>query len=484
LARRTPNPGPDTLTGTKTDADGPSPGSTVEPAVAETVLDLAPDAILVVDADGAISSANLRAREVFGHDDLTLLTVGDLVPPAVRNLHASHRAAYAREPRTRTMGSGLDLRAVRADGTTFPVEVALAPIALGDGAPGVVAIVRDVTERDEVERRINEIQETLDAAQEAVFIVDADTLALDYANQGAADQLGYSRDELLGLTALDLNPAWGESEFRDLIQPLLAGRTSGLRLATLHRRKDGSDLEVEAVLQPSTVARLDGRRRLVVFSRDMTERLETERQLQAAEQELNLLEERERIARDLHDTVIQRLFAAGMTLQATAAGADGPTGERVEGVIGQLDETIREIRQAIFRLTAHNLDSASVRRRVVEVIEQEQDALDLTPELMFAGPVETVSDDIVEHLISTLRESLSNIARHARAGSVRVRIEVTPGEVLLVVDDDGVGFTGDGEAEGNGLRNMRDRATVLGGASGLTPCSPHGTRLTWRVPRP
>lgn len=452
----------------------------VGPAITETIFDLAPDAILVATLDGRISNANHRACELFGYDDFAGVNVDDLVPTGVRNVHASHRAAYGREPRTRAMGSGLDLSAARQDGTTFPVEVALAPIHLGEAGTGVVAIVRDVTDRVEAQRRINEIQQTLDGTEEGVYVFDADTLLFDYVNQGAADQLGRSRTEMEGMSVLDLNPTMAEADYRALIQPLLAGRMSSRTIATRHRRKDGSELEVECVLQCSEVPHVDGSRLIVAFCRDVTERLETERQLRAAEQELGVLEDRERIARDLHDTVIQRLFAAGMTLQAAALKADEVTRARVVEVVDELDQTIREIRQAIFRLTVHNLDAASVRRRVVDVVDAEEAALGFAPELAFSGPLESMSDDIVDHLLATLREALSNAARHAEAGSVHITVEVTD-DVCLLVDDDGVGVPEAPDA-GHGLANMAERAAALGGRAEVGARSSGGTRVTWRVP--
>ena len=455
--------------------------ATADPALAETIFDLAPDAILVAALDGRITSANHRARELFGYDDFAGVNVDDLVPTGARQVHASHRAAYGREPRTRAMGSGLDLSAARQDGSTFPVEVALAPIHLGADGTGVVAIVRDITDRVEAQRRINEIQQTLDGTEEGVYVFDAGTLRFDYVNQGGADQLGYSRSEMEGMSVLALTPTMAEEDYRALIQPLLAGRMSSRTIATRHVRKDGSELEVECVLQCSAVAGPDGSRRVVAFCRDVTERLETERQLRAAEQELGVLEDRERIARDLHDTVIQRLFAAGMTLQAAAVKSDEATRARVVEVVDELDHTIREIRQAIFRLTVHNLDAASVRRRVVDVVDAEQAALGFAPELSFNGPLETVGDDVVEHLIATLREALSNAARHADARTVRVTLDVGE-DVCLVVDDDGVGLPEERSTRGHGLANMAERATRIGGTARVESRDPRGTRVTWRVP--
>ena len=457
----------------------------MEPALAGAVIDMAPDAILLVEADGTIRASNHRAHEIFGYDpgEITGMNVDDLVPAGVRNLHAAHRAAYRREPRVRTMGSGLDLSAERKDASTFPVEVALGPITLDDGGPGVVAVIRDVTDRSVAQQRIQEIQQMLDASREGVFVFDADSLRFDYVNQGGAEQVGYTPAELRTMTPLDINPTMTEEDFRALIQPLLAGSLQSRTVASRHRHRDGTDLDVECVFQCSPVSRDDGRRTIVVFCRDVTERMATERQLQAAERELHVLEDRERIARDLHDTVIQRLFAAGMTLQMAESRADEPTGDRIRAVVDELDQTIRDIRQAIFRLTVHNLDIASVRRRVVDVIEEAQAALGLAPELAIDGAVETLDERIVEHLLAALREALSNVARHAAARQVQVSLSLVGDETVLAVVDDGVGLAERGE-DGHGLANLMARAQELGGLATIEPGEPHGTRVTWRVPNP
>lgn len=454
-----------------------------DPALGWTLVELAPDAILLVGPDGCIQAANERAGDLFGydHDDFRGLPVDDLVPPDARRLHTTHRAAFDQDPHRRDMGTGLALSAVRKDGSTFPVEVGLGPVELAGGDRAVVAIVRDISERVRAQRRILEIQDTLDASLEGVFVFDADSLRFVYANQGAATQVGYPLDDLLTMTPLDLTPSIDEEDFRDLLQPLLAGRMSSRTVATRHRRRDGSEFDVECVFQPSPTSRENGGRSIVAFCRDVTERLETERQLRATEQELHVLEDRERIARDLHDTVIQRLFAAGMSLQATGARAEGATAERIRDVVDELDETIRDIRQAIFRLTVHNLDQASVRRRVVEVVEDEQGPLGLSPELAFNGPLETMDDEVVDNLLATLREALSNVARHADAGRVQVEVSVDDDDIRLTVVDDGVGIAPD-HPEGNGLGNMAQRATGLGGTASVERAMPRGTRLTWSVP--
>lgn len=203
--------------------------------------------------------------------------------------------------------------------------------------------------------------------------------------------------------------------------------------------------------------------------------------------EVSILEDRERIARDLHDTVIQRLFAIGLGLQGTVRLIERPeVASRIQRAVDDLDETVKQIRTAIFGLEASKLSSGGLRDRVLVTTSEATASLGFAPKVMFDGPVDAVVPDrIAEHLLATLREALSNVARHAHAHRVDVVVAAKGGEVLLEVVDDGVGPGPPrprGEAGGHGIGNMTRRATDLGGHMQISPGSERGTRLTWRVP--
>jgi signal transduction histidine kinase len=197
---------------------------------------------------------------------------------------------------------------------------------------------------------------------------------------------------------------------------------------------------------------------------------------------LKLFADRDRIARNLHDLVIQRLFATGMALEGAAnMGAIDPDDAvaRVHRAVEDLDATIREIRTTVFALQQRGSGTRSLRALVIDVADAAANALGFAPSVRFDGLVDTaVGAHLHEHLLAVLREALSNIARHAHATAVTVEVSATD-RLLLTVRDSGVGLADDGRR--SGLANMAARATQLGGTFDVKPGNP-GTVLLWRVP--
>ena len=208
--------------------------------------------------------------------------------------------------------------------------------------------------------------------------------------------------------------------------------------------------------------------------------------LHARVQAFALIEDRERIARDLHDTVIQRLFAAGLSLQGTArllrVDPDGAVA-RIEAAVDDLDLTVKHIRSAIFGLESSSRTRGGLRDRALALGRQAAGALGFEPHFFFDGPVDAaISDELAADLLATLREALSNVARHARATVVEVQIIVTD-TVLLRVSDDGSGPPGPDGLHGHGLKNMESRAVRHAGEFELSAGDRSGTVLNWQVPR-
>ncbi len=209
--------------------------------------------------------------------------------------------------------------------------------------------------------------------------------------------------------------------------------------------------------------------------------------LHARVQEFALVEDRERIARDLHDTVIQRLFATGLSLHATArlVRADARAAEaRIEAAVDDLDLTVKHIRSAIFKLESSRAASGGgLRDRVLALGREAAGALGFEPRCFFDGPVDRgVGDEVGDELLATLREALSNVARHARATFAEIEVVVTDQIVLRVVDD-GIGPPAADTPRGHGLKNMEARAARHGGRFELRTGRPGSTLLEWQVPR-
>ncbi len=205
--------------------------------------------------------------------------------------------------------------------------------------------------------------------------------------------------------------------------------------------------------------------------------------LHARVRELDLVRDRERIARDLHDTVIQRLFATGLSLQGAARLIDRDEARgRVESAIDQLDTTVREIRTAIFELQATDVLDRSARRKLLALGAEVAEAIGRAPTFRFEGPVDTLlGAEELAQVIAVVREGLSNVARHAPMAASVVVVSVVGGVLAVLVEDAGPG-PGPARLEGRGLANLAARARHLGGSSVLEAGTGGGTCLRWEVP--
>ncbi len=201
---------------------------------------------------------------------------------------------------------------------------------------------------------------------------------------------------------------------------------------------------------------------------------------------LALLEDQERIARDLHDTVIQRLFACGLSLQgATRLILDPEARRRVDAAVDELDVTVRHIRTVIFDVgRATSEDDLSLRGRIIAMTREAARALGFEPRVVFDGPVDTaVPEGVAGELVSSAREALSNVVRHASATAVDVEVGVDHSEVVLRVRDNGKGISEEARTgAGRGLGNLRARAERCHGTLNISAGGSGGTLVELRVP--
>ncbi|SER00709.1 Signal transduction histidine kinase [Lentzea xinjiangensis] len=201
---------------------------------------------------------------------------------------------------------------------------------------------------------------------------------------------------------------------------------------------------------------------------------------QSAKRLVDVLEDRDRIARDLHDHVIQRLFATGMSLQGALTWVTHPeVRRRVTKAVNQLDQTVLEIRTSIFDLQADSGDTG-LRRRLLDVVAELTEGAELTPAVRMSGTIDSlVPDYIGEHAEAVVRETVSNALRHSRATELTLTVEAGDSLIISMVDN-GVGMPP--EVARSGLRNLEQRATALNGVLTVGDEPDGGTRVTWRVP--
>jgi signal transduction histidine kinase len=196
---------------------------------------------------------------------------------------------------------------------------------------------------------------------------------------------------------------------------------------------------------------------------------------------LDISEEHERIARDLHDTILQRMFAAGLRLQALQGSlADPAAAQAIDEVVAEIDDTIRDLRGVIFGLEYGHDQLAGLAGEILAAAAGAARALGFKPRLTIDGPLDHVASEVRHELVGALQEMLSNVSRHARASQVTV--ECSAGSMLrLRVTDNGAGLPAD-PVMGNGLANLAARAEKLGGSFAIGPASGRGTTAVWSVP--
>jgi signal transduction histidine kinase len=242
---------------------------------------------------------------------------------------------------------------------------------------------------------------------------------------------------------------------------------------TVGRRQGGPPLSADAI---SVVAS---------FAAQAGVALELAARRADAEQ-LSVLEDRERIARDLHDLVIQRLYATGMSLEATMPMANRPeVADRIRNAVDAMDDTIKDIRATIFALQARGGGGRPrLRADIVALMDEMTGVLGFAPALRLGSGLDSrAAAELSEHLLAVLREALSNVARHSGATRADVMVDAdSTGTLTLLVRDNGSGIAPGGRR--SGLANMQERAEKLGGTLRLAPADGGGTELEWRVPIP
>ncbi|WP_285320151.1 GAF domain-containing protein [Pseudarthrobacter sp. lyk4-40-TYG-27] len=192
--------------------------------------------------------------------------------------------------------------------------------------------------------------------------------------------------------------------------------------------------------------------------------------------------DRERIAADLHDLVIQRLFAAGLSIQSLRRYTSDPDAHerRIAGITAELDDCIHQLRDTIYSLQARQPDRELLSGRVLRAVLEAANAAGFLPRVQLSGPIDLVGDEVAEQLLPVLTESVSNAVRHSGSEDIHVLLAAQDGEVVLTVRDHGNGF--DHPVRVSGLENMKTRASRLGGTCIVDSAPGKGTSVVWTVP--
>lgn len=333
-------------------------------------------------------------------------------------------------------------------------------------------------------RRVTEelLRAAVDAAPDGMLVVSASGV-IEFANPMTAQLFGYSPGELVGQSVDVLLPEGlrhAHAGLRDSYMQHPRPRPMGSGLDLRGRQRSGAEFPIEVSLS----AVRDGDDQYVIaIVRDVTERRAAADELMHVHEQLALVDDRERIARDLHDTVIQRLFAVGLSLQGALMHLKEPQAiERIETAVDEIDGTIRDIRTAIFSLQARRVATASLRDEVLATTREAGRALGYEPHVSFTGPVDAATpDDVRAELVPALREALSNVVKHAQATSVSVRVEVADYQVVLAVADNGIGIREYAHG-GRGIGNMNERAAAVQGSCTISRADQGGTEVEWRAP--
>jgi len=324
------------------------------------------------------------------------------------------------------------------------------------------------------------IEHLLEALPDAVVLVDAGG-QIAYANSLLETLSGYSRGELFGQLIEFLVP----ERFRQLHTKHRRGyvakpqaRPMGVNLDIYLRRKDGTEFPADIALSPLQTA---SGTVVVAALRDATERKEAQMRLHR----LAVLEDRERIAKELHDGVIQALFAVGMNLQATEAKAGDPEAvrARLSGAVDSIDVAIRDLRNYIFGLRPGILADRQLDQALHLLVEEFQEKSGVVTAVQIDERVAAQFGNTATQLVQVTREALSNVARHAQATTCRVSLLRRDESAVLEIDDDGRGFKpGRGSSRGQGLRNMRERVEAIGGTFSVESASGEGTTVRAQLP--
>ena len=446
------------------------------------LVDAAPDAILLVDRLGTIVYANARTEELFGYEADALVgeRVETLVPESLRDTHIMNREVYTDQPHARGMGVGLRLSGRRRDGSLVPLEISLSPYRV-EGQLFIVAIARDVTElrrQEEVVRRSEARLRLVTAnAADMIFRYRLTPAAFEYVSAAATAVTGYTPEDFYAHPELGTSIII-EDDREALLEALSASGQRVVAVRALHKNGEMRWFEYSVRSAPDA----EGRPVTEGILRDVTARraAEEERQHLLAEIETQL--ERERIAGDLHDDVIQSVYSLGLALHGDLVDADVTKAAALGRAIEGLTSVIADLRTYMRQLSGERGPTSTREpfRPRIEALLGGGDGVAWSVDI----PDDIELDEATErHVYLLVKELASNVARHAHARQASISLRRTAEGLELEVRDDGVGFDPSAvRSESFGLRSIDHRVGMLGATLELETAPGHGSRTLVRIP--
>ena len=451
---------------------------------AANLLDSLDDLILVFDIEHyQVLRSNAGAIRTLGHRPEALVgrSVLDLVVADDRAEVAETLRSVGPDPADsphRLSASMLD-----ADGRAVALTggVRLVRLASVD-QPVLAAILRRPTPRDLSERRVaaerERANELLSKLHDGVLECNISQQRHLYCNPRFAEMVGYTVDEVLSAS---WPGPWWEASAADELMRCATGLADDAEpdddMEVSLVRRNGERLPVRLHL---TLVEHDESTKVVALFHDRTAELRHEAALDAVHASLAIARDRERIARNLHDNAIQRLFATGLNLQS-ALGREG-LDQRVSEAIDDIDETIREIRATIFTLHTPRTMLEGLEWTVRSTLAESARVLGHQPSITIEGELDLVDADLGYEVLSVMRELVTNVAKHAKATASWITLTVDGSNLELTVADDGVGYRHESGRAGLGLDNLVERAVERGGSASISKREPWGTIVRWQVP--
>ncbi len=463
------------------------------------------DAIIAVDESQRIVLFNAAAEKVFRWPRSAVIgqPLDQLIPERLRQAHREHIRRFGETGVTsRRMGHHALLVGLRADGEEFPIEASISQ-HLEDGRKLFTVILRDVTERARAEQELARsearLSGILDSAMDAIITVD-ESQHIVLFNRAAEQVFHCRRDEAIGAPLTWFIPQRFRGGHEHHIRQFgETGGTSSRRMGgqriVMGLRRNGEEFPIDASISQITEK---GSKFYTVILRDVTDRVRAEENLKRSREELRELaqaansvreQEKSRIARELHDELAQALTALKMDVnwiaQRIPPERDGTLDDKLAAMQAMLDDTVAATRRISADLRPLMLDDLGLVPAVEWLVQSFTDRNGVHCRLELGSPEDfELGEPHASAVFRILQESLTNVAKHARASRVDVRLERSDGELRLGVRDNGRGFSTEDPRKPNsfGLMGLRERAYALGGSVSIESRHGEGTTIEVRIP--